>query len=585
MNMLLSLGSKVRFLPISKIPILILFILGVLPGQAFAQLSCNSTFSGEVGDGNDIFYNKPVEISINIGAGEIENGTYLDIYQLAFGPDCQPFGGISDCASQGNNVVFNGITSTDCTDENGALVDFTVTPDPGPAGPPAEVYNFTPNNAIRNFEPGEGRPNSCSISFSVTVISLVNEDPPPPISNSRLYEAIGWKLENGLCENGQSTGQDINYSFDVSIPKIDIEKSTNGEDADTPTGPYIPLGDAVEWIYTVTNTGNVPLDNIVVTDDLLGTIGGCPSTSLESGESMDCTTPDGVATLGQYVNESDVIGRYITDFPATGDGVDVTDEDPSHYFGIDPSIVMKKYISIDNGATYADANVAPFPTAVAPSGALYRITVENTGLEDLENVVVTDPTLGLTYNVGSLLAGQTIVLDEGTVPAIPELSVEEVCSAPGTFLNTASVNGNAVDLPDATVSDDDPATMVCIDPSITSPCNFRMVSEKTVISEASYEACEILVLGPDFIAADGSTVSVSSGWEIDFMLGFLIEQGATLKATVCGQSLCVTSDSPMPYGCHSCVDQICDRDRFCCYDEFDQVCLDMVDTICGLVCE
>jgi hypothetical protein len=457
MNMLLSLGSKVRFLPISKIPILILFILGVLPGQAFAQLSCNSTFSGEVGDGNDIFYNKPVEISINIGAGEIENGTYLDIYQLAFGPDCQPFGGISDCASQGNNVVFNGITSTDCTDENGALVDFTVTPDPGPAGPPAEVYNFTPNNAIRNFEPGEGTPNSCSISFSVTVISLVNEDPPPPISNSRLYEAIGWKLENGLCENGQSTGQDINYSFDVSIPKIDIEKSTNGEDADTPTGPYIPLGDAVEWIYTVTNTGNVPLDNIVVTDDLLGTIGGCPSTSLESGESMDCTTPDGVATLGQYVNESDVIGRYITDFPATGDGVDVTDEDPSHYFGIDPSI--------------------------------------------------------------------------------------------------------------------------------TSPCNFRMVSEKTVISEASYEACEILVLGPDFIAADGSTVSVSSGWEIDFMLGFLIEQGATLKATVCGQSLCVTSDSPMPYGCHSCVDQICDRDRFCCYDEFDQVCLDMVDTICGLVCE
>ncbi len=116
-------------------------------------------------------------------------------------------------------------------------------------------------------------------------------------------------------------------------------------------------------------------------------------------------------------------------------------------------------------------------------------------------------------------------------------------------------------------------------------CNVNMVSGVTEFSDTAYEACEILVLGPNFIAADGASVSVSSGWEIMLMPGFTVEQGATLEANVCGQSLCMTSDSPMPYGCHSCVDQICDRDRFCCYDEFDQVCLDMVDTICGLVCE
>ena len=85
--------------------------------------------------------------------------------------------------------------------------------------------------------------------------------------------------------------------------------------------------------------------------------------------------------------------------------------------------------------------------------------------------------------------------------------------------------------------------------------------------------------------ADGASVTLSSGWEIDFMPGFTVEHGATLYANVCGQSLCMISVFPMFYGCHSCVDQICDIDPSCCALEFDQECLDRVDTDCGLVCE
>jgi hypothetical protein len=127
----------------------------------------------------------------------------------------------------------------------------------------------------------------------------------------------------------------------------------------------------------------------------------------------------------------------------------------------------------------------------------------------------------------------------------------------------------------------DPLFEVC-----SPDCKVMTVSDVVTASpDATYEACEILVLGPDFIAADGSNISVSSGWEIDLMPGFIVEQGATLNANVCGQSLCMTSPDPMPYGCHSCVDQICDIDLTCCALEFDQACLDMVDTVCGLVCE
>ena len=54
-------------------------------------------------------------------------------------------------------------------------------------------------------------------------------------------------------------------------PSIDIEKATNGVDADDPNAgdaPQIAMpGGLVTWTYVVTNTGNEPLNNVVVTDD------------------------------------------------------------------------------------------------------------------------------------------------------------------------------------------------------------------------------------------------------------------------------------------------------------------------------
>jgi hypothetical protein len=116
-------------------------------------------------------------------------------------------------------------------------------------------------------------------------------------------------------------------------------------------------------------------------------------------------------------------------------------------------------------------------------------------------------------------------------------------------------------------------------------CNINVVSDVTENFENAYEACEILAVGPSFTAGEGADVSISSGWEIEILPGFRVEKGAILKANVCGQSLCMISDLPMPYGCHSCVDRICDIDRFCCENQFDQECLDMVAETCDLVCE
>ena len=49
--------------------------------------------------------------------------------------------------------------------------------------------------------------------------------------------------------------------------EVNIEKLTNGDDADTVPGPTIAVGDAVNWTYRVVNSGNVALTDVTITDD------------------------------------------------------------------------------------------------------------------------------------------------------------------------------------------------------------------------------------------------------------------------------------------------------------------------------
>ena len=86
----------------------------------------------------------------------------------------------------------------------------------------------------------------------------------------------------------------------------------------------------VTWTYVVTNTGNVTITNILVSDDQ-GVDVSCPSDTLAPGETLTCTGT-GVATVGQYAN----IGSF-TGQPVDGDGnpvgPPVGGSDPSHYLG------------------------------------------------------------------------------------------------------------------------------------------------------------------------------------------------------------------------------------------------------------
>ena len=89
----------------------------------------------------------------------------------------------------------------------------------------------------------------------------------------------------GTPEIGPSTpitDTDPSHYTVPSEPRIELNKLTNGDDADATTGPALRLGDTVTWTYQIRNIGNITLTNITLVDDVEGTI-SCPAGDLAVG--------------------------------------------------------------------------------------------------------------------------------------------------------------------------------------------------------------------------------------------------------------------------------------------------------------
>ena len=146
---------------------------------------------------------------------------------------------------------------------------------------------------------------------------------------SHVYAANGiYTVQVGVEDDDGGIGIDI---FTVTVNEadigIDLEKCTNGFDADTYVTPGIVIGDTVTWRYIVTNTGNVPLEDIVLTDDSEGLV-SCPENTLSPGESMECEAI-GTSEYGHYTNFAYVTGKY--------NGIIANDSDFGEYYGFEES--------------------------------------------------------------------------------------------------------------------------------------------------------------------------------------------------------------------------------------------------------
>jgi uncharacterized repeat protein (TIGR01451 family) len=206
-------------------------------------------------------------------------------------------------------------------------------------------------------------------------------------------------------------------------------------------------GDALNFSFTVTNQGTVTLTNVVVTDAVTGL-----------NQTLASLAPGGQAvfnssyTLLQSDLDSNGGGDGRVENTATADTdqtLAVTDIEGVAVI-YEAKIDLTKYVSVDDGLTWEDANLPTGPSLSSAAGInpLYKYTALNDGTVTLNDLTLTDG----TYDLNGGAAG--LALDWGDLA--PGLTAEFIFEAPfmlgqnsGDALVTATALTPVVDIDNA----------------------------------------------------------------------------------------------------------------------------------------
>jgi uncharacterized repeat protein (TIGR01451 family) len=215
----------------------------------------------------------------------------------------------------------------------------------------------------------------------------------------------------------------------VINPSIQISKD--------PALQQIVSGSNAVFTITVTNTGDVALSNVVVSDPLTPDCDLVITTFLAGASTSYVCTATNV--VSDFTNTVSVVGTP----PA---GPDVSDMSDGIVDVIDPSIQINKDPALQQ--------------IVSGSNAVFTITVTNTGDVALSNVVVSDPLApDCDLVITTFLAGA---------------STSYVCTATNVvsdFTNTVSVVGTPPSGPDVVDVDQAPVEIIVL------PADLRMTKE------------------------------------------------------------------------------------------------------------
>ncbi|AMN43730.1 MSCRAMM family protein [Rhodoplanes sp. Z2-YC6860] len=187
----------------------------------------------------------------------------------------------------------------------------------------------------------------------------------------------------------------------IAIDKVTVDGSVSGD------GISVHAGDAISWVYTVTNPGNVSLSNITVTDNIQGAVTSFTGDDNNNGM-LDPTetwtfTETGVAGSSNYSNIGTVTGTY--------NGSQVMASDPSSY---------------------------------VIGGANGTATISGSKLIDLDGVVTNSEVQGVQGDSGVteyFAPGWTIYIEKDGIPGLSAGDVSTVTDQNGDFSFTGLSDG------------------------------------------------------------------------------------------------------------------------------------------------
>jgi uncharacterized repeat protein (TIGR01451 family) len=348
----------------------------------------------------------------------------------------------------------NGNTVTDLTDVinygfivantgNVTLLNVTLT------DPNATVVG----GPIASLAPGASNSTTFTATHTVSALDMIAGS----VSNQATV--------TGTAATGEQAS-DLSHSTDpnadqptvvpvVLQPAIALVKTMQSVTTNTQGTPD-PSDDTLEIAYdfTVTNTGNVTLNNIQVTDPLVTVSGSLTNlapgaTDITSFSAIYTVTPADIAA-GQVVNQATVNGTAPNNAVVTdlSDHTDNFNDRPTVVpLANQPGVAIVKQFA---GYSVGDGDGIP----EVGEAVLYSFTVSNTGNVPLYNITVTD--VNATVSGGPLVSLSVGASDSTTFTASHTLTAADLTAL--TVSNQATVNASSFAGPVSDLSDESSIT-------------------------------------------------------------------------------------------------------------------------------
>ena len=238
-----------------------------------------------------------------------------------------------------------------------------------------------------------------------------------------------------------------------------------------PSGGGCPVeGDVIDYTFTVVNTGNQTLTNVIVTDPLVTVVGG-PLATLPVG-ATDATTFTATYVLtqadvdaGVFINQAEAEGTT----PSGGTVTDLSDDEV--ITEDDPTVVelcQSPIIAVVKVGTVNDENGNG--CADVKETISYAFTVFNLGNVTLFNVDITDPLVNVQGGPITLAPLQT---DATTFTATYSITQADIDA--GEVVNQAIATGTS-QLGDTVSDESDESSEFDNDPTITVLCQSAVIA-------------------------------------------------------------------------------------------------------------
>ncbi|QIH40022.1 T9SS type B sorting domain-containing protein [Flavobacterium sp. Sr18] len=308
--------------------------------------------------------------------------------------------------------------------------------------------------------------NTVNIKASDVIVTVLTSSPNLLLNPDGTIDVLPntpagtYTLTYQICEKANSSNCDTaTVTVLVQIPAMTLIKTA------TLAGSVL-AGETITYTFTITNTGNIAINNIVINDALLSVTPIAVTNSLAIGSVI-------IIKVNYLITQADIdLGKVVNS--ATASGVDtnggslsVVSDNGNSIVGGDRTTVLqltqKPSIAIIKTVVFEDDNNDGF--AQVGETVAYRFVITNTGNVPLSNVKIEDllPGIIIKGEPISLGVGQ---VDENTFTASYKLKQSDITL--GSITNQASVEGtslngtNVKDLSDDLNNGSDNATVLAL---------------------------------------------------------------------------------------------------------------------------